>query len=95
MDSDFADRMGSVHKSFIREILKVTQDPSIISFGGGLPEPGIVPDPGNIAGGGGGAAGERQGRTAVQHDRRLPAAAGDHRGALCPPGPESLVRTTS
>jgi 2-aminoadipate transaminase len=43
MGSDFADRMGSVHKSFIREILKVTQDPSIISFGGGLPNPASFP----------------------------------------------------
>jgi 2-aminoadipate transaminase len=43
MGSDFADRMGSVHKSFIREILKVTQDPSIISFGGGLPNPSSFP----------------------------------------------------
>ena len=43
MGSDFADRMGSVHKSFIREILKVTQDPSIISFGGGLPNPTSFP----------------------------------------------------
>ena len=43
MESNFADRMGSVHKSFIREILKVTQDPSIISFGGGLPNPASFP----------------------------------------------------
>ncbi|OPY28499.1 MAG: Aspartate aminotransferase [Methanocella sp. PtaU1.Bin125] len=43
MNSNFADRMGSVHKSFIREILKVTQDPSIISFGGGLPNPASFP----------------------------------------------------
>lgn len=31
--------MARVHKSFIREILKVTQDPRIISFAGGLPNP--------------------------------------------------------
>jgi 2-aminoadipate transaminase len=43
MGSDFADRMGRVHKSFIGEILKVTQDPSIISFGGGLPNPSSFP----------------------------------------------------
>lgn len=43
MGSDFADRMGRVQKSFIREILKVTQDPSIISFGGGLPNPSSFP----------------------------------------------------
>ena len=33
----FANRMGTTHKSFIREILKVTEDPKIISFAGGLP----------------------------------------------------------
>ena len=43
MDSQFADRMSSVHKSFIREILKVTEDPSIISFAGGLPNPRFFP----------------------------------------------------
>ena len=32
----FAHRMGTVHKSFIREILKVTEDPKIISFAGGV-----------------------------------------------------------
>ena len=40
---NFADRMSSVHKSFIREILKVTQDPTVISFGGGLPNPSSFP----------------------------------------------------
>jgi len=43
MDSQFADRMSSVHKSFIREILKVTENPSIISFAGGLPNPRFFP----------------------------------------------------
>ena len=43
MNSIFADRMHSVHKSFIREILKVTEDPSIISFAGGLPNPRFFP----------------------------------------------------
>jgi|GEM_PF-5692325 len=31
MGSIFADHMSAVHKSFIREILKVTEDPEIIS----------------------------------------------------------------
>jgi 2-aminoadipate transaminase len=31
--------MANVHKSFIREILKVTADPKVISFAGGLPSP--------------------------------------------------------
>ncbi|XPV77185.1 MAG: PLP-dependent aminotransferase family protein [Desulfovibrio sp.] len=39
----FAERMGNVHRSFIREILKVTADPSIISFAGGLPNPELFP----------------------------------------------------
>lgn len=39
----FADRMNNVHKSFIREILKVTEDPDIISFAGGLPHPKSFP----------------------------------------------------
>lgn len=43
MDNLFADRMKNVHKSFIREILKVTEDPNIISFAGGLPHPKSFP----------------------------------------------------
>ena len=39
----FAKRMSQVRRSFIREILKVTADPSIISFAGGLPKPDLVP----------------------------------------------------
>jgi len=35
--------MGTVHRSFIREILKVTADPEIISFAGGLPNPELFP----------------------------------------------------
>ena len=43
MSVAYAERMNRVHKSFIREILKVTQDPSIISFAGGLPNPASFP----------------------------------------------------
>lgn len=39
----FADRMENTRKSFIREILKVTQQPEVISFAGGLPNPGLFP----------------------------------------------------
>ena len=39
----FADRMATIHKSFIREILKVTQDSNVISFAGGLPNPKLFP----------------------------------------------------
>ena len=37
MENAFSDRITDVPKSFIREILKVTIDDSIISFAGGLP----------------------------------------------------------
>ncbi len=43
MNNLFADRMNNVHKSFIREILKVTEEPEIISFAGGLPNPRSFP----------------------------------------------------
>ncbi len=39
----FADRMKYVKKSFIREILKITQNPEVISFAGGLPNPSSFP----------------------------------------------------
>lgn len=39
----FAERMGNINKSFIREILKVAADPSVISFAGGLPSPVSFP----------------------------------------------------
>lgn len=43
MKTQFADRMGHVQKSFIREILKVTENPEVISFAGGLPNPASFP----------------------------------------------------
>jgi 2-aminoadipate transaminase len=43
MKNLFADRMATTHKSFIREILKVTQDSKVISFAGGLPNPRLFP----------------------------------------------------
>ena len=43
MNFRFTNRIQNTPKSFIREILKVTQDPSIISFAGGLPNPGLFP----------------------------------------------------
>jgi len=39
----FADRMANPHRTFIPEILKVTEDPRIISFAGGLPNPAYFP----------------------------------------------------
>ena len=39
----YSDRAGKMRKSEIRELLKVTQDPEIISFAGGLPNPKSFP----------------------------------------------------
>jgi len=39
----FADRISDVPRSFIREILKVALEPSVISFAGGLPNRGLFP----------------------------------------------------
>jgi len=38
----FSSRMAKTPKSFIREILKVTTNPEIISFAGGLPNPALI-----------------------------------------------------
>lgn len=43
MKYTFATRMENTPRSFIREILKVTQRPEIISFAGGLPNPDLFP----------------------------------------------------
>jgi len=43
MDALFSDRISDVPQSFIREILKVTLDDSIISFAGGLPNRNLFP----------------------------------------------------
>jgi len=43
MDIQFATRVQGVPRSFIREILKVSLDPEIISFAGGLPNPAFFP----------------------------------------------------
>jgi 2-aminoadipate transaminase len=43
MKGQFASRMARIQKSFIREILKVTQNPDVISFAGGLPNPKYFP----------------------------------------------------
>ncbi|UCF12783.1 MAG: PLP-dependent aminotransferase family protein [Thermoplasmatales archaeon] len=39
----YSDRAGKMRKSEIRELLKVSQDPEIISFAGGLPNPQSFP----------------------------------------------------
>jgi 2-aminoadipate transaminase len=43
MSSIFSDRISDVPRSFIREILKVAVDPSVISFAGGLPNRELFP----------------------------------------------------
>ncbi len=43
MNNLFAERMSKIPRSFVREILKVTEDPKIISFAGGLPHPESFP----------------------------------------------------
>ena len=42
-DQLYSNRAGKMRKSEIRELLKVTQDPEIISFAGGLPSPQSFP----------------------------------------------------
>ena len=39
----FSERAQQLQSSFIREILKITQRPEIISFAGGLPSPATFP----------------------------------------------------
>lgn len=45
MSTKFARRMSTVRTSTIREILKVTEQPDVISFAGGLPAPELFPVP--------------------------------------------------
>ena len=42
-ESHLAERTKSMQSSAIRELLKVTQDPEVISFAGGLPAPEVFP----------------------------------------------------
>jgi 2-aminoadipate transaminase len=43
MEFNFANRMSRIKASEIREILKVTEKPEVISFAGGLPAPELFP----------------------------------------------------
>ncbi|HTY15068.1 MAG TPA: PLP-dependent aminotransferase family protein [Methanoregulaceae archaeon] len=43
MNYHFASRIEHTPRSFIREILKLTEEPGMISFAGGLPNPGLFP----------------------------------------------------
>jgi 2-aminoadipate transaminase len=42
-DHHFAQRTQRMKSSAIRELLKLTEQPDIISFGGGLPAPDVFP----------------------------------------------------
>ena len=42
-DSHLAERTKSMQSSAIRELLKITQNPEVISFAGGLPAPEVFP----------------------------------------------------
>lgn len=44
MNNSFSDRISDVPRSFIREILKVALDPTVISFAGGLPNRDLFPE---------------------------------------------------
>src|SRR5512135_2913188 len=41
--SRYAQRNQRMHRSLIRELLKITQQPDVISFAGGLPAPELFP----------------------------------------------------
>lgn len=43
IERHYSDRASKMRKSVIRELLKVTQDPEIVSFAGGLPNPKSFP----------------------------------------------------
>ncbi len=43
MSYRYAERMGKQHRSFVKEILAVTETPDVISFAGGLPNPSLFP----------------------------------------------------
>ncbi|GAA0124844.1 PLP-dependent aminotransferase family protein [Clostridium sp. ATCC 25772] len=43
MNLNFSDRMSNIKASEIRELLKLTEQPEIISFAGGLPAPELFP----------------------------------------------------
>ncbi len=42
-DHRFAQRTQRMGSSAIRELLKLTEEPDIISFGGGMPAPDVFP----------------------------------------------------
>ena len=84
MTFSFARRIQHAPASFLGELFRVSADPSIISFAGGLPSSALIDAEGLSD-----AARDvfaTDPRTALQvlDDRRLPAAAGIHRGTVPP-----------
>lgn len=65
MPFEFAARMQQARPSFVREILKVTDRPGMISFAGGLPNPRLFPVAGLAAASR--AVMDRDGRAALQY----------------------------
>jgi 2-aminoadipate transaminase len=61
----FSRRIRNTPRSFIREILKVTERPEVISFAGGLPNPAMIDTPGLAAAASAVMSGE--GRRALQY----------------------------
>ena len=78
-----ARRAEKMNPSVIREILKVTERPGIISFAGGLPSPRTFPVARIRRGLRESAARGWPGRLAVRRQRGLRALARDGRGACC------------
>ena len=65
----FADRMGKVEGSAIRELLKLTARPEVISFAGGMPAPELFPveEMKKVSV----AVLEEQGKVALHYNRRI------------------------
>ena len=82
MSWTLSQRAQKLTSSAIREILKVTERPEVISFAGGLPSPDTFPVERLRAKARRGADGRAVAGAAVRTDRRLSAAARVDRGAL-------------
>ena len=84
MDWTLAARAEKMNPSVIREILKVTERPGIISFAGGLPSPKTFPVTRLRRSLREGAAAGRPGRAAVRRQRRLRARCARRSPRCCP-----------
>ena len=78
-DHRYAQRTQRMKSSAIRELLKLTEDPDIISFAGGLPAPEVFPVQEIRRGLRTRPARARRPGAAVWHHRRLPAPARNDR----------------